>query len=175
MALRQSLWATFGAAALAACGRTTCLCLLAIAAAASSPARADEAADKAAIAARLRGFSAAFNARDEAGFCDIFAPDLIATIPFAPEASREAICGNLDRLLARPDLRLHYDDPDIREIIVVGDLAVVRVTWTLTVRKGAEEDPTQESGLDVFRRQPDGRWSIARMAAVTLRPNKLLD
>jgi steroid delta-isomerase len=152
----------------------TCLCLLAVAATAPS-ARADAAADKAAITARLRDFADAFNAHDDAGSCDIFAPDLIATFPFAPETSREALCGNLNRQLARPDLRLHYDYPDIREIIVSGDIAVVRIMWTLTVRKGAEQDTTPEGGIDVFRRQPDGRWSIARMATFTMRPNKLLD
>ena len=47
--------------------------------------------------------------------------------------------------------------------------------WTLTVRKGAEQDATPEGGIDVFRRQPDGRWSIARMATFPMRPNKLLD
>ncbi|WP_294541152.1 nuclear transport factor 2 family protein [uncultured Rhodoblastus sp.] len=151
-----------------------CLCLLAFGLS-QAAARADEAADKAAVAARLRGFADAFNARDEARSCDIFAPDLIATAPPRLETGRAAICGNIDRLLARPDLRLHYDDPDIREIIVAGDIAVVRVLWTLTVRKGGAQDRTPEGGIDVFRRQPDGRWSIARMAAFTLRPNKLLD
>jgi len=63
-----------------------------------------------------------------------------------------------------------------REIIVVGDLAVVRVTWTLTVRKGAEETRPKRAASDVFRRQPDGRWSIARMAAVTCgRTSSLID
>jgi steroid delta-isomerase len=150
------------------------LCFLAIAAC-LSPARADDAADKAAIAMRLRGFADAFNARDETALCEIFAPDLIATVPPALETGREAICGRIDRALARRDLRLHYDEPDIREIIVSGDIAVVRVGWTLTVRKGAEQDTTQEGGIDVFRRQPDGRWSIARMATFTMRPNRLLD
>jgi steroid delta-isomerase len=151
-----------------------CLGLLAIALSPET-ARADEAADKAAIAARLRGFADAFNARDEAGLCDIFASDLIATVPPRLETDAAAICGHIDRLLARPDLWLHYDDPDIREIIVSGDIAVVRVLWTLDVEKGGERDSSPEGGIDVFRRQQDGRWSIARMATFTLRPNKLLD
>jgi steroid delta-isomerase len=155
-------------------GLITCLSLLAVAASAS-PACADEAADKVAVTLRLRGFSDAFNALDEVGLCDIFAPDLIATMPPALETSSEAICGNINRLFVRPDLQLHYDYPEIREIIVSGDIAVVRIMWTLTVRKGAEEDTTQEGGIDVFRRQPDGRWSIARMATFTMRPNKLLE
>jgi steroid delta-isomerase len=152
----------------------TCLCFLPVAASAL-PACADEAEDKTAITTRLRGFSDAFNARDEAGLCDIFASDLIATMPPALETGREAICGNINRLFDRPDLQLHYDYPEIREIVVSGDIAVVRIRWTLTVRRGVEVDTTLEGGIDVFRRQPDGRWSIARMATFTMRPNKLLD
>ncbi len=155
-------------------GLMTCLCLLAVAAG-TLPACADQASDKAAITTRLRAFSDAFNARDEAGSCDIFAPDLIATMPPKLETSREAICGNINRLFGSGDLRLHYDYPEILEIIVSGDIAVVRIRWTLTVHKGADQDTTAEGGLDVFRRQPDGRWSIARMATFTMRPNKLLD
>jgi uncharacterized protein (TIGR02246 family) len=153
---------------------TTCLCLLALAATAPQ-ARADEAADKAAISRRLRDFTDAFNARDEAGFCDLFAPDLIATIPSAPESSRQSLCDNLNQLLAKPDLRLHYDYPDIREIIISGDVAIVRIMWMLTAHKGAEQDTTPEGGIDVFRRQTDGRWSIVRMATFTMRPNKILE
>lgn len=148
-------------------------CFLVIAAAA--PLRADEAADRAAIAARLKGFADAFNARDAARACDIFAADLVATIPMAIESSRQSLCANLERLLARQDLQLRYDDPEIREIIVSGDLAVVRIVWSLTVRKGAEQETTPEAGIDVFRRGPDGRWSIARFATFTLRPNRLLE
>jgi uncharacterized protein (TIGR02246 family) len=142
---------------------------------AAAPLSADEAADRTAIAARLRGFADAFNARDAARACEIFAPDLVATIPMTIESSRQSLCGNLERLLARRDLELRYDYPDIREIIFSGDLAVVRIGWTLTVRKGAEEETTPEAGIDVFRREPDGRWSIARFATFTLRPNRLLE
>jgi steroid delta-isomerase len=142
---------------------------------AAAPLRAGEAADKAAIAARLQGFADAFNARDAARACDIFAPDLVATMPNAIESSRQSLCANLERLLARQDLQLRYDDPEIREIIVSGDIAVVRIVWSLTVRKGAEQETTPEAGIDVFRREPDGRWSISRFATFTLRPNRLLE
>ena len=48
------------------------------------------------------------------------------------------------------------------------------LTWTLTVEKGGATDTATEEGMDFFRRQPDGRWSIARYIAFTTRPNKLL-
>ena len=76
--------------------------------------------------------------------------------------------------MARPDLQLHYDSPEIREIIISGDIAIVRPIWTLTTRKAGEQDVTTEAGIDIFKRQPDGRWSIARFASFTDKPNKNL-
>ena len=45
-----------------------------------------------------------------------------------------------------------------------GDTAVVRLTWTLTVRQkdSGRAVTSLEPGLDVFRRQSDGRWRIIR-------------
>ena len=152
------------------------LCLgLAAVMSTGSPGLADDAADKAEITARLNRFSDAFNARDGAAACDLFAPDLVATIPLGRDVGRDRLCGNLGRLLSIKELQLRYDHPEIDEIIVSGDIAVVRLVWTLTARKGDLADTTQEGGLDVFRRQPDGRWSIARMAAFPFGPNKVLD
>jgi steroid delta-isomerase len=55
-----------------------------------------------------------------------------------------------------------------------GDLAVVRLAWTLTAQANGKQDMTSEEGIDIFRRQPDGRWSIARFIAFTTRQNKVL-
>jgi len=141
---------------------------------ASAAARADPAADEAAIRQRLERWTAAFNARDAQGACDLFAPTLAYSLQEVPNGTYETMCGNLTKLLARSDLRLRYAVPAIHEIAVSGDIAVVRLTWTLTVERGGATDTTTEEGMDFFRRQPDGRWSIARYIAFTTRPNKLL-
>ena len=135
-----------------------------LALAAASAAFADPQADKQAIAARLYQWAAAFNARDAAGTCDLFAPDLVSTVPGAVYAGRDAVCARLAALLAQPGTHLHYS-PDIQEIIVSGDTAVVRLIWTLTLNTGAARQTRQEAGMDVFQRQPDGRWSIVRFMA----------
>lgn len=150
------------------------LVLLAAVVAAGWAARADPAADEAAIRQRLERWTAAFNAKDAAGSCDLFAPDLVYSIQDVVNGTYQTMCGNLGRILARSDIRLHYAVPAIQEIIVAGDLAIVRLTWTLTVQRGDATDTTTEEGMDMFRRQPDGRWSIARYIAFTTRPNKLL-
>ena len=56
---------------------------------------------------------------------------------------------------------------DIKEVIVAGDLAVVRLVWRLkvTVPGAADAVESKEPGLDVFRRQPDGSWKIIRYVA----------
>jgi len=131
---------------------------------------ADPGEDKAAISQRLHTWAAAFNARDAAGVCDLFAPDLIASVPGAPDADRDAVCGRLSTLLAKPGTSFHYS-PEIHEIILDGDLAVVRLTWTLTTGQGAERQRSQETGMDVFQRQADGRWSIIRFVAFPSGPD----
>jgi uncharacterized protein (TIGR02246 family) len=141
---------------------------------APTSAHADADSDKAAITERLRNWATAFNARDAAGVCDVFAPDLISTVPEALDGSHHALCKKLAALLAKPELKLHYDNPDIREIIVSGDIAVVRLFWTLTARQGTEQSVDTEAGMDIFKRQPDGKWSIARFISFSTTPNKVL-
>ena len=56
---------------------------------------------------------------------------------------------------------------DIKEIIVSGDMAIVRLVWTSRLsREGSSQvTETKEPGLDVFRRQADGKWRISRYMA----------
>ena len=135
---------------------------------------ADDAAPaKAAIAERLDRWTAAFNAKDLDAICDLFAPDLEYTVDDVLNGSRDRLCGAIREALAKPGLTLRYDEPAIHEILVLGDLAVVRLTWTLTAEKNGARDTTEEEGLDVFRRAPDGVWSIADIA-FSRRPNAIL-
>ncbi len=132
-------------------------------------ARADEDTDKLAITDRLQQWTRAFNARDDVGVCDIFASDLVSTAPGALNAGRNSVCKRLATLLADPSLRLRYR-PDIKEIIVSGDIAVVRLVWTLTSEKDGKARDDLETGMDLFRRQADGRWSIIRFVAFSTSP-----
>ena len=131
-------------------------------------------AAKAAIAERLVRWTTAFNGKDLEAVCGLFAPDLSYTVDGVLNGSRERLCANLREVLAKPGVKLKYDEPAIEEILVSGDLAVVRLTWTLTAEKGAVRDVTTEEGMDVFRRAPDGVWSIARYIAFSTRPNGAL-
>ena len=127
------------------------------------PARADDDASRAEITAALTQWTADFNAGRADQVCDLFARDLRADFRGQPERGYEAQCGLLQRSLADRARTFSYA-PAVKEILVWGDVAVVRLTWTLTVRQkdSGRAVTSVEPGLDVFRRQSDGRWRIIR-------------
>jgi uncharacterized protein (TIGR02246 family) len=119
-----------------------------------------------AIRAALLQWTADFNARNRQHVCDLFAPDLHYDYRGQPERGYRDICELLHKSLSDPTK--HYShSPNIKEIIVSGDMAVVRLTWTLTVTSEGQTGASisKEPGLDVFRREPDGSWKIIRYMA----------
>jgi steroid delta-isomerase len=130
------------------------------------PALAEPAADEAAIRMRLQAWAEAFNSGDAQRACELFADDVRDTVPDAPEGDKATICRRLERAMTRPGVRLNYA-PTIHEVLISGDQAVVRLTWTLTTQSGGETKQSIEQGMDVFRRDPDGVWRIARFIAFT--------
>ena len=106
-----------------------------------------------------------FNARRPAHFCDLFAPNLRYDFRGLPEQTYPLLCDRLRRALADRSKTFHYA-LRIKEVIVSGDLAVVRLTWVSTVTTPAGQSVTNdEPGLDVFQRQRDGSWKIIRYIA----------
>lgn len=112
----------------------------------------------------LEQWRADFNARRAAHICDLFAPDLRYDFYGAPERTYPILCARLRHALADTTQSLHYD-LKINEIIVSGNLAIVRLIWTSTVTMNGKQQSTDENGLDVFGRQPDGGWKIIRYIA----------
>lgn len=102
-----------------------------------------------------------FNARNKPGVFAFFAPDLIASYPGQPDRNYEAMCKHLEAALDNRDKRFRYDAPRIHDVLVSGDVAVVRLTWTLRVSSGDKESVVREHGIDVFKRQKDGSWKCA--------------
>ena len=123
----------------------------------------DPAGDTAAITAALQRFPHDFNARDYPALCGLFAEDVVLNYPgLAPDRGREVFCSRMRKVLSDPDKQFSYAEPEIREVLVDGDLATVALTWTLTVKdaSGKVLETVKEDGVDVFRRQPDGAWQI---------------
>jgi steroid delta-isomerase len=120
---------------------------------------------QAAIRAALTQWMADFNAGRADKVCDLFARDLVAQYRGQPERGYDALCDLLRRSLADRGKTYNYALA-IKEVLVEGDLAVVRLDWTLTVRaKDGAETTSVEPGMDIFRRQPDGSWKISRYVA----------
>ncbi len=149
-------------------GSTICALLLLF----SSPARSDtiETAQTE-IRVVLEKWTKDFNAGNSAEVCKLFAPDLISSYQGQPDKGYEALCAQLLRDLDDPVKRYHYSLM-LEEILVSGDLAVVRLKWLLKItQKGIQGESTvEDTGLDVFRRQADGTWKIIRFIAYPSSP-----
>lgn len=102
----------------------------------------------------LNQWPADFNAGNAPAVCSLFAPDLLASYPGMQDIHYEQMCSKLTRVLKEGKHR--YEAPEIEQVILQGDLAIVRLIWTL---KTAEET-VREKGLDVFKKQQDGSWKI---------------
>jgi ketosteroid isomerase-like protein len=121
---------------------------------------------QATIRATLTQWMVDFNAGRADKVCDLFARDVVAQYRGQPERRYDALCDLLKRSLGDRSKSYRYALA-IKEILVEGDLAVVRLTWTLAVRgkDAASETTAEEPGIDIFRRQSDGTWKISRYLA----------
>jgi steroid delta-isomerase len=119
-----------------------------------------------AIRAALTTWMADFNAGRTDRVCTLFAADLRATYRGFPDRGYREICDLLRRSLTDPRSGFSYG-LDIQEVLVSGDMAVVRLVWRLTVtpRDGSPPVTSHEPGMDVFNRQADGSWQIIRYLA----------
>jgi ketosteroid isomerase-like protein len=142
------------------------------AALACAAAAQNEGAAQAAIRAALAQWTEDFNAGRADKVCDLFAPDLIAQYRGQPERDYNALCGLLRQSLADRTKTFAYSLA-IDEILVSGNLAVVRLVWTLKVQRRdapGEVVTSREPGMDICRRQPDGSWKISRYIAYEAPP-----
>ena len=122
----------------------------------------DNAKDGAAIVAALQQWPIDFNAERLDAVCGLFADDVVLIYPDSPDRNRQQFCDQMSGKFADPAKTFEYAPPEINEVLVDGDLATVRLVWTLTVRDatGKVLETVREDGVDVFRRQADGTWKI---------------
>jgi ketosteroid isomerase-like protein len=135
----------------------------------SVPARATGRADgSATIRAELDAWTQAYNTRQADKLCGIFSEDLRYKFGELQDRGYNDVCTALHRLLGDETHRSHYT-LDLREILVYGDIAVVRLIWTLDSSQAGSSATvrTLEPGMDIFKRQNDGTWKIIRYLAYT--------
>ena len=128
---------------------------------------AQAAADSAegAIRSAFEQWTTDFNAGKADAACQLFSPELRYDFRGYPERDYADVCARMKRSLSDESKRYAYA-LDIREIIITGDLAVVRLVWTLTITLGNGQELTSiEPGMDVLRKGPDGAWKIIRYIA----------
>ncbi len=119
---------------------------------------------EAAIRAALEKWTADFNAGNAEKICDLFAFDLQYDYRGQPERGYSDICSLLHRSLNDRTKRYAYS-LNVKEILVAGDIAIVRLAWTLMIRSREGFAQSTESGMDIFRKQTDGSWRIIRYMA----------
>lgn len=120
-------------------------------------------ADEQAIKAVLNQWPKDFNNKNASAVCGLFAHDLVASYPGTKDRNYEDMCSQLTAILKHPTMRYTYEQPEIEQIIHDGDLAAVRLIWTLKVYNpyGILVETIREKGLDVFRKQDDDAWKIS--------------
>lgn len=121
------------------------------------------AADADAIRSALFAWMSAFNNRDTNAVCNLFAPDLQFDFGAMQNGTFAELCDQLQRAIHNPGISYQYA-LEVREILISGDLAIVRVAWTLTITRRAQPNPVveHELGMDVMRHEPNGAWRIFR-------------
>ena len=135
----------------------------------SVPALAMDMADgSATIRAELVAWTQAYNARQADKVCGIFSQDLRYKFGAVQDRGYNDVCAALHRLLADETQHSHYT-LDLREILVYGDIAVVRLIWTLDSSQPGSNATVRslEPGMDIFQLQNDGTWKIIRYLAYT--------
>lgn len=89
----------------------------------------------------------------------VWAPDLIGWYPGMPD---DTYAREIERAARGGAPRTKYE-LEIKEVMVSGQLAVVRDVWTFTTRQESGRDLTETvRSFEVWRRQPDGAWKICR-------------
>ena len=116
--------------------------------------------DEAQIRQALADFVKASNSGDRKTANTIWATDLIGWYPGRPDDTYERQMQIAARQpTVKPTTTLSLT---INEVIVRGDLAVVRDTWGYTRETPRPDLPDVLRGFEVWRKQADGSWKISR-------------
>jgi ketosteroid isomerase-like protein len=132
-----------------------CLLYLVTPAAHAGPTQAQQ--DEAVIRQSLADWVQAFNSGDYAKAAQVWAPDMLGWSDGGEDSyQREMDSARKTPKVTHPQYRYQLV---IDEVMVSGDMAVVRDTWTGI---GATGEATSFRSFEVWRRQPDKSWKISR-------------
>jgi uncharacterized protein (TIGR02246 family) len=114
----------------------------------------------------------AVNGGDLARLLALMADDFVFVNPGHAPFGRDGFSANFSA--AHQQVRIRCSS-ELEEVVVVGDVAYTRSRDELSVSPRVGGEAAQLSGyrITVYRKQPDGRWLLARDAH-TLSPVKIL-
>jgi uncharacterized protein (TIGR02246 family) len=128
----------------------------------SADASAAQARDVEAVRAAVMKSAEAYNANDPDAVMALYARDVVLSYPGLPDMGYETLARGYAEMRSRKPGSARTE-PTIEEILVSGDLAVVRMIWNTTVTDDAgARNSRQMKDLLVWRREPDGSWKFAR-------------
>ncbi len=139
--------------------RPAALLLVLAAACASTTPRAS---DEETLRRHILTYADAVERRDPDAIMALLAPDILLSYPGIPDQDYETLRKAYAEMRSREPGEV-TTRPDIEEILVSGDLAIIRVVWNTTVRKGGSEPASRQMrDLQVWRREPSGHWKFVR-------------
>lgn len=118
-------------------------------------------ADERAVRELHTAWIEAVNAGDLPRLLGWLADDAVLLNPDKPLVGRDAFAAQFAGALREMKFRC---TSDVDEVLVSGDLACVRCRDSVTVSPKGSDETTRFAGdrIAVYRRQPDGRWLLAR-------------
>jgi ketosteroid isomerase-like protein len=135
--------------------------LLAISYRAEAQTPADSAASARSIRAALASWVDAANREDWKAAARVWAPDLIGWYPGQPD---DTFAKEMESAAhPRPGRPSTHYEVNVVEVMVSGSMAVVRDIWRFTIAPGTPDSAVSVvRSYEVWKRQPDGEWRIAR-------------
>ena len=91
-----------------------------------------------------------------------YARDIVLSYPGIPDQDYATLEQSYSELRSRPADVVAKTIPTFDEILVSGDLALVRLRWTTTISQGSRTSTRHLKDFQVWRREPGDRWAFIR-------------
>ena len=118
----------------------------------------DAASIRASIEKGARGFMSA----NPDTILSHYARDIVLSYPGTPDQDYATLVKAYVELRARPADVVARTVPTFDEILVSGNLALVRLRWTTTISRGSRTSTRHLKDFQVWRREPGNRWAFIR-------------
>lgn len=135
--------------------------VLSVAAGAQTPASPSVAADVETLRNIIQQTANAINSNDAAGIMAHYSKDILVSYPGIPDTTYDTLERSYQQMLSPNTTTVTV--PTIDEILVSGDLATIRMSWstTITDKDTRRSSSRRATDLQVWRRE-NGAWKFFR-------------